>query len=126
MKPTLVDTSIIIDVLRGRRAALDSLREARNRGTLHASEMTRVEILVGMREHEEDATRGIFAAFTWHDLDPGIAELAGELGRTWLTANRGIDAGDLVIAATAISTGAELLTRNVKHFPMFENLQAPY
>ena len=31
-----------------------------------------------------------------------------------------------LIAATATVSGAELWTRNVKHFPMFESLAAPY
>ncbi len=36
-----------------------------------------------------------------------------------------IDAADLAIAATAILTGCRLLTRNIKHFPMF-GLTVPY
>ncbi len=31
---------------------------------------------------------------------------------------------DLAIAATAIRTGTSLLTRNIRHFPMFTNLRA--
>lgn len=37
-----------------------------------------------------------------------------------------MDTADLVIVATAIDLGAELLTVNVKHFPMFDGLVAPY
>jgi len=37
-----------------------------------------------------------------------------------------IDGADLAIAATVIRTGSHLLTRNVRHFPMFPGLQAPY
>jgi len=33
---------------------------------------------------------------------------------------------DLVIAATAQDLGLELATGNVKHFPMFKSLRAPY
>ena len=32
----------------------------------------------------------------------------------------------LAIAATAIRNNAVLLTRNIRHFPMFPTLQAPY
>jgi len=122
----VVDTSILIDVLGGEPAAAAVLREARQDGPLHASEVTRLEVLAGMRAQEEDATRALFGAFTWHSLDEKAAEIAGELGRLWLPGNRGIDSADLVIAATAVSLDARLLTRNVKHFPMFDGLTTPY
>jgi predicted nucleic acid-binding protein len=33
---------------------------------------------------------------------------------------------DLIIAATAEELGADLATGNVRHFPMFPELQPPY
>lgn len=122
----VVDTSVLIDVLRGDPAAAAVLREARLHGPLHASEVTRLEVLAGMRGKEAERTRALLGACTWHPLDEGLAEIAGELGRLWLPGNRGIDSADLAIAATAVSLGAELLTRNVKHFPMFAGLESPY
>lgn len=122
----LVDTSVLIDVLRGEPAAAAALRDARHLGPLHASEVTRLEVLAGMRPHEEDGTRTLLGAFSWHPLDETLAEIAGELARTWLPGNRGIDSADLAIAATALALDARLLTRNVKHFPMFSGLSAPY
>ena len=122
----LVDTAVLIDVLRGEPAAAAVLRGARESGLLHASEVTRLEVLSGMRAREEDATRALFRAFVWHPVDEKIAEIAGELGRQWLPGNRGIDSADLAIAATAIALEVEVLTRNIKHFPMFDGLSAPY
>ena len=122
----LVDTSVLIDVLRGETAAADLLREARATGPLHASEVTRLEVLAGTRPLEEVATRALLAVLTWHPLDEGVADKAGELGRAWLPGNRGIDTADLAIAATAVLLDARLFTKNVKHFPMFEGLSAPY
>ncbi|WP_147916660.1 PIN domain-containing protein [Ruania zhangjianzhongii] len=122
----LVDTSVLIDVLRGDQAAAAVLRDSRSEGELHASEVTRLEVLAGMRAGEETATRGLLEVCTWHPLDEEIAERAGELGRRWLPGNRGIDAADLAIAATVFWLDARLLTRNVEHFPMFAGLTAPY
>jgi len=122
----VVDTSVLLDVLRGHREAAHALQEARATGPLHASELTRLEVLAGMRPAEEAATRDFLQAFVWHPLDEHRAEVAGELGRRWVPGNRGIDAADLAIAATAISLDAELYTKNVKHFPMFPRLAAPY
>lgn len=85
-----------------------------------------MEVLAGMRAPEEMATRALFGAFAWHPVNESVAEVAGELGRQWLPGNRGIDSADLAIAATVVALNARLLTRNVKHFPMFEGLSAPY
>nr|WP_246286160.1 PIN domain-containing protein [Microbacterium pseudoresistens] len=122
----MVDTSVLIDVLRGEAAAAEVLRDARMDGPLHASEVTRLEVLAGMRTAEETRTRALLEILDWRPLDAQVAEVAGELGRRWLPGNRGIDAADLAIAATAVLLDAPLLTRNVKHFPMFAGLSAPY
>lgn len=123
---TVVDTSILIDVLRGREAAKAALFAARANGPLHASEMSRLEVLAGMRREEDGPTRRLLSVLTWHPVDKSISELAGELGRAWLPGNRGIDSADLAIAATAVSLNTTPLTLNVKHFPMFPGLSAPY
>lgn len=122
----VVDTSVLIDVLRGRPDARDVLVAARQRGKLHASEITRLEVLAGMRPREQEATLNLLQILTWHPVTAVIAEMAGELGRRWLPAFTGIDAADLAIAATVQAVAGELLTCNVKHFPMFPDLVAPY
>ncbi len=122
----LVDTSILIDYLRGHAAAGDLLERERAADVLHASEITRIEILAGMRPAEEDGTRALLSTLVWHPVDAEIAEQAGALGREWLPSHHTIDSADLAIAATAARTNARLLTRNVRHFPMFTALQAPY
>lgn len=122
----LVDTSVLIDYLRGQEAAAVVLERERAAGPLQASEITRLEVLTGMRPGEEDATRSLLSALEWHPVDALVAEAAGALGREWLPSHHTIDSADLAIAATAIRTGSRLLTRNVRHFPMFAGLQAPY
>jgi hypothetical protein len=122
----LIDTSVLIDYLRGRPAAAEVLERERRSAPLHASEMTRLEILAGMRRTEEVATRPLFSTIAWHPVDEEVAETAGELGRKWLPSHHTIDGADLAIAATAVLAGARLLTGNVKHFPMFPDLRAPY
>ena len=122
----LVDSSILIDYLRGNQLAARVLEDERGLGLLHASEITRLEILVGMRPAEERPTRLVLSALVWHPVDENVAEQAGALGREWLPSHRGIDGADLAIAATAVTLEARLLTRNVKHFPMFPDLRSPY
>ena len=122
---TVVDTSVLIDHLRGHEPARQAVRRALPEG-LVASEITRLEVLVGMQPREEANTRALLAALAWYPLDERVAEEAGRLGRRWRPSHRGIDSADLAIAATAALLGAALLTRNVRHFPMFQGLAAPY
>jgi predicted nucleic acid-binding protein len=122
----LIDTSVLIDYLGGHPGAGEVLERERAAGPLHASEMTRVEVLAGMRASEEAATRALIETLTWHPVDSAVAEDAGALGREWLPSHRSIDGADLIIAATALRAGAQLLTCNIKHFPMFSGLAAPY
>lgn len=121
-----VDTSVLIDYLRGHRPAALVLENRRTGGPLHASEITRLEVLAGMRAGEEGATRSLLSTLIWHPVDSQVAEEAGALGRRWLPSHHTIDSADLAIAATVQLTGLTLLTNNVRHFPMIPNLSAPY
>ena len=49
-----------------------------------------------------------------------------ELVRKHRRAHSGIDDADYLIAATALLLEADLLTTNVRHFPMLSGLQPPY
>ena len=122
----LVDTSVLIDYLRGHHGAATTLERERESAPLHASEITRLEVLAGMRSAEDEATRLLLSTLRWHSVDAEIAEEAGALGRRWLPSHHTIDGADLAIAATVIHTGSRLLTGNIRHFPMFPGLQAPY
>ncbi len=122
----LVDTSVLIDYLRGDARAADLLERYRRSRPLHASEISRLEVLAGMRASEDGGTRMLLSTLVWHPVDSDVAEHAGALGRKWLPSHGGIDSADLAIAATAMRLDAELLTRNVRHFPMFTGLQPPY
>jgi predicted nucleic acid-binding protein len=122
----LVDTSVLIDYLRGHAGAATVLEQERASARLHASEITRLEVLAGMRGGEEDETRLLLSTLVFHPVDAEVSEAAGALGRQWLPSHHTIDGADLAIAATAIRNGLELLTRNVRHFPMFDGLRPPY
>lgn len=125
--PILLDTSIFIDNLRGRAEARDALSGARREGRrLLGSVLTRTEILGGMRASEKSSTRALLAVFEWIGVSEEIADAAGALARRYRASHSGIDIADYVIAATAEVAGADLWTRNIKHFPMFDGLTSPY
>ena len=118
------DTSILIDVLRGDTAALGYVRRVTDVPT--CSEVTRIEVSRGLRSRERTRAEVLFRTLHWVPVDEPIARRAGELGRRWDRDRPGISLADLVIAATAEQVDAELATANVRHFPMFGDLRAPY
>ena len=79
-----------------------------------------------MRADEETATRDLLRLVSWVEVDESVSEAAGALGRRYLRAHPGIEAADLIVAALAQELDAELKTSNLKHFPMFKGLKAPY
>jgi hypothetical protein len=118
------DTSILIDVLRGDTAALGYVRRVTDVPT--CSEVTRIEVSRGLRSGERTSAEELFRTLHWVPVDEPIARRAGELGRRWDRRRPGISLADLVVAATAEQVDGELATANVRHFPMFEDLHAPY
>lgn len=125
--PIVVDTSVFIDHLRGATAARDALMGARSFGRrILGSVLTRTEILGGMQAAEASRTHALLDVIEWIDVDQVIADEAGALARRYRRSHSGIDIADYLIAATTATRSAELWTRNVKHFPMFPGLAAPY
>ncbi|MGH8933048.1 MAG: PIN domain-containing protein, partial [Egibacteraceae bacterium] len=80
---SLVDSSVLIDVLRDAPGAADALGQRRASGALTSSVVVRAEVLTGMRANEEPRTRGLLSSIEWHPVDDLIAEEAGRLGRRW-------------------------------------------
>ena len=120
----LLDTSIVIDMLRGAKPALAYARSLTEPPT--CSEITRVEILRGVRSGERRMTERLLGTIRWAPVDESIARRAGELGRRYRRSHRGLATADLIIAASALELGLELATLNVRHFPMVPGLAAPY
>ena len=123
----VVDTSVLIDHLRGRPEARDALSHAVLAGErIVGSVLTRTEVLAGMRASESIATRALLDALDWVSVDEEIADAAGHLANQYLRSHPGVDTVDYVIAATTDRVSGRLWTRNIKHFPMFADLQPPY
>jgi hypothetical protein len=123
----LLDTTVAIDHLRGDQAAVDLLRALiENDETVAASEVVRFELLAGVRDDELPALEQFFSAVSWVAVGEEVARTAGGLARKHRRAHSGIDDADYLIAATALLLEADLLTTNVRHFPMLPGLQPPY
>ncbi len=124
MARVVLDTTVVIDHLRD--AALTQVWFATLTDAPFCSEVTRVEVMQGLRSHERDVAETFFAGLDWVPVTETIARLAGELGRRYRRSHSGIGAVDLIVAGTAVHLGAQLATANVRHYPMFPRLRAPY
>jgi predicted nucleic acid-binding protein len=123
----LVDTSILVDHLRGVQNAQALLESELLAGEpLFASVLTKTEILAGIRPRELAPTTALLATMVWIDVTDAIAQRAGQLANRYVRSHPGIDLVDYVIASTKEQLGVALWTLNVRHFPMIQGLAAPY
>lgn len=121
MKTVLVDSDIVIEVLRARDAAMlarwDELSQSE--AMILCSPVTVAELWRGVRPNEERSLRELFAALTCIPIDHDIGRVAGDFLRQY-TKSHNLDLGDALIAATAAIHKVELWTRNRRHYPMKE------
>lgn len=122
----LIDTTIAVDHLRGVEAAVELMTTLTEEDEMLASELVRFELLAGALPSEMDAFEQFCSSLLWIPVDEDVARAGGSLARKYRKAHSGIDDVDYLIAATAITCDADLLTTNVRHFPMFPDLAPPY
>jgi predicted nucleic acid-binding protein len=123
----LLDTSVVIDHLRGDPRAVALLEESARAGEeLWSVTPVRTEVRAGMRRGEERATEVFLDVLRWQDVTVEIADRAGDMARRYLRSHQGVDTVDYLVAAGAEALGARLLTLNVRHFPMFRDIEPAY
>jgi len=119
----LIDTSILIDYFRKKdksKAIFTSLAAEHSR--LAISVITEFEILMGSLPNQEDFWQRVFSQLIILDFDRNCASIASQTQKIPKKKNKIIDIPDLLIAATSISYGFRLATKNFKHFDRVENL----
>lgn len=123
----LVDTQVIVDHLRNDQRAVMLLAELFSRDDrVWAATPSRTEILAGIRARERPPMMALFDILSWVEIDIAVADAAGAMAQRYRSSHSGIDTTDYLVAAAARSVGADLVTLNVKHFPMFAGLRPAY
>ena len=117
----LLDTSVIIDVLRERRGRHDLLRQLAQQGHRFCYCAINVtEVYAGMRSGEAEVTADLFDRLEYVEVTFEIARTAGSLILDWRRKGRTLELPDATIAAVALQLGLTLATDNRKDFPMRE------
>lgn len=116
----LLDTTVLIDALRGRPAA-ERLREMRRTSSLPWICAVNVEeVIRGTLPEEEPAVLRFLRGMRLAPLGSAEGELAGCWRRDYARRGVTLSQADCLIAAAAIGVGARLASGNPKHFPMSE------
>ena len=118
--PLLLDTTVLIDALRGRPAA-DRLREL----SLTSSPpwicaVNVEEVMRGTLPGEEPVVLQFLRSMRIAPIGAAQGELAGRWRRDYARAGVTLSQADCLIAAAAVGVGARLASGNPRHFPMAE------
>jgi len=87
---------------------------------VYISAMTRLEIVRGMLDRERGETFDLLDSLETIPMTAEIADLAGEIIRSWRARGAVLGDADAVIAASALHNNLALVTTNARHFPMPE------
>ena len=117
----LLDTSVLIDVLRRRNHRRELLSRLVREGHMLATTALNVaEVYAGMRSHEEPQTAAFLEALDCYNLTRTAGRLGGRLKNEWGRKGRTLTPADTMIAAVALENDCTLMTDNRKDFPMPE------
>ncbi|MDX6633115.1 MAG: hypothetical protein QOG09_770 [Solirubrobacterales bacterium] len=116
MAGALVDTDVLIEILRGDLSLVERLAAAAGDGPACASVLTLAELRAGTRG-DDPAIDLLAADLEILPVDAELAERGGRFRRNF-GATHGTGLIDAILAATALSRGLAIVTNNRRHFPM--------
>src|SRR3954447_14266996 len=119
MRPVLVDSDILIEVSRGTNADIVAtwMELSNSDDAVLYSPVSVAELWAGARPKEQETLRNLFLALTCAPIDEEAGRRAG-LYLHQYRRSHAVEVADALIAAGAVANGAELWTRNRKHYPM--------
>ena len=116
----LLDSTVLIDALRGRPAAARIARLRRTGVEPWVCAVSVEEIWRGLRSREEAGARRLFNALRLAPLGAAEGMLVGTWRREFAARGITLHQADCLIAAAATGIGATIATANVADFPMPE------
>jgi predicted nucleic acid-binding protein len=120
----LLDTCILVDLLRGNQVAASAVAAFDERPNVCA--VSALELLAGARsQREETKIENVLATFSSVGIDDLMFRRAGRILYHYRKSHN-LDFADALIAAVAEHSGLTLVTLNLKHFPMFKKLKRPH
>lgn len=119
--PVLLDTTVLIDILRGRPSTIGRLRSLRRLPGVPCTTAINVEeIQRGLRPEETAAADQLFDGLKVVEINRAHGELAGRWRRDHAAIGVTLAQSDCLIAAAAVALAVPLATGNPRHFPLPE------
>lgn len=118
MKKILLDTDVLIELLRGNEKVAFHIQELITKKHLLAyTPISEAEIYKGLRSNEKEKTKVTLGAFDCLPLGREVGKRAGEYMRSY-GKSHALELADALIAASAFVHRFALCTFNWKHYPM--------
>ncbi len=120
MEELLFDTNILIDHMQGIAKASEFLNRTKEGKIGYVSTVTEAELFAGkdIEPASIEIVDETLSLFWKIELSSGIARTAGLIRRQY-----GLKLADAAIAATALTAGYKLVTRNVSDFKRISGLE---
>ncbi len=114
----LIDTDILIWVLRKKERYINLLSNLALKGTLYISTISIAEIYKNVYPSELIKTENLLNELQSLNVTPAIAKQAGLYWQEYSKKLKNLNITDCLIAAAATLNGLTLVSLNKKHFPM--------
>jgi len=124
-----VDTSIIVDIDRGKQEVIELCKKLTSTNSAFISTVSVSEILTGsyLRRDYKTAVKKaekVLNQFCWVPLNGEVAKLVAELNAYLISKGQPIEYQDVAIAASFLLERCDvMLTENKAHFERFPNLK---
>jgi predicted nucleic acid-binding protein len=128
-KTVFVDTSIIVDIDRGKQDVIELCKQLTSTNSAFISTVSVSEILTGSHLRRDygvaiKKAEKVLSQFHWVPLNGEIAKLIAELNAYLIAKGQPIEYQDVAIAASFLFECCEvLLTENKDHFERLPNLK---
>ena len=114
----LLDSDVVIEILRGRSPIVEAALKLESSGTpTYCTAISWAEIYAGIRAGEEPLTEAFFQARGELVLDAVSGRRAGAYLARYARSD-GLEIADALIAAATATAGLRLWTLNRRHYPM--------
>jgi len=116
----ILDTSILIDLLRGNKETTQKIKAIEQQESLKISTITVMELYAYIGKQKiETMLKNVQIC----DMTVEIAKQAGLFAQALSKKGQEIDTEDYIIAATAYQFGEPILTKNPKHFSRIKDIK---
>lgn len=123
----ILDSTFLIDVLRGKASVEELLGEVDVSGPPFVTSVTVMELYEGIylaesTERERAVVEEMLDGINEIPFDRACGKRAGQINAELVAAGEPIDETDVMIAATALDYDLPVVTRNVDHFDRIDGI----